>query len=191
MEAILEAAARVFAARGYHGTNTNRIAERAGVSVGSLYEYFPNKDAILVALVDAHIRDALGRIVAALDALATEALPLGEIVRRLVHEVIALHAERPGLHQVLLDDAPLPPSTREALAHAEAAVGQRIRALLAAHPDARVPDPDLAARIVVRAAEALAHDHAAREPDASPGEARAYAEEVSVLLCAYLTAGRG
>jgi AcrR family transcriptional regulator len=188
VEAIVEAAARVFAARGYHQTNTNDIAERAGVSVGSLYEYFPNKDAILVALVESHIRDAHGRIVAALDALLAEPPSLAEIIRRLVREVIELHAERPGLHQVLLHDTPLPPTTRAALEHAEAAVRERIRHLLATHPDARVLDPALAARIVVRAAEALAHDHAATGSDSSDSEAaRAYAEEVSVLLIAYLT----
>jgi AcrR family transcriptional regulator len=190
VDAIVEAAARVFAARGYHQTNTNDIAERAGVSVGSLYEYFPNKDAILVALVESHIRDAHDRLAAAFDALAlaAEPPPLAEIIRRLVREVIELHAARPGLHQVLLHDTPLPPPTRTALEHAEAAVRERVRQLLATHPDARVPDPALAARIVVRATEALAHDHAAGGPDSSSSEAAsAYAEEVSALLISYLT----
>lgn len=188
MDAIVEAAARVFAARGYEQTNTNHIAERAGVSVGSLYEYFPNKDAILVALVESHIRDAQARIGSALAELAATPPSLAEIVRRLVHEVFALHGERPGLHQVLLHDTLLPPGTRAALEHAEAEVRERIRLLLATHPDARVPDPALAARIVVRAAEALAHDHAADGADA--GDAEAYAGEVSALLIAYLTGAR-
>lgn len=188
--AIVEAAARVFAQRGYHQTNTNDIAERAGVSVGSLYEYFPNKDAILVELVESHIRDAHERLSTAFDALAlaAEPPPLAEIIRRLVREVIELHTARPGLHQVLLHDTPLPPPTRAAFEHAEAAMRARVRQLLTAHPDARVPDPALAARIVVRAAEALAHDHAADGPEAASSEAtHAYAEEVSAMLIAYLT----
>lgn len=55
VQAILEAAAQIFERHGYAAGTTNRIATRAGVSVGSLYQYFPNKDAILVALTDALI----------------------------------------------------------------------------------------------------------------------------------------
>lgn len=65
---ILEAAARVLAAQSLAGFNTNRVAERAGISVGSLYQYFPNKSALVVALIareqaalgdaiQAHVRD--------------------------------------------------------------------------------------------------------------------------------------
>src|SRR5246127_946604 len=52
---ILEAAAHVFAEHGYVAGTTNRIAEQAGISIGSLYQYFPNKDAILRALMDSHV----------------------------------------------------------------------------------------------------------------------------------------
>lgn len=48
---ILEAAARILEARGFEGYTTNAVAERAGVSVGSLYQYFPGKDALTVALI--------------------------------------------------------------------------------------------------------------------------------------------
>src|SRR5262245_57051675 len=60
--AILDAAARIFAKHGYARGTTNRIAERAGVSIGSLYEYFPSKDAILIALTEAHIAEAQGML---------------------------------------------------------------------------------------------------------------------------------
>ena len=52
---ILDAAARVFEAYGYASGTTNRIAEAAELSVGSLYQYFPNKDAILRALMQEHL----------------------------------------------------------------------------------------------------------------------------------------
>ena len=51
-EAIVEAAARIVAERGLAGFNTNAVATRAGVSIGSLYQYFPNKDALMVALIE-------------------------------------------------------------------------------------------------------------------------------------------
>src|ERR1700727_158166 len=59
VDAIVEAAAQVFESLGYAAATTNRIAERAGVSIGSLYQYFPNKDAILVALARRHLAEGM------------------------------------------------------------------------------------------------------------------------------------
>ena len=58
---ILDAAAHVLATHGYAAGTTNRVAEAAGVSIGSLYQYFPNKDAILVELATAHVNSARRR----------------------------------------------------------------------------------------------------------------------------------
>jgi AcrR family transcriptional regulator len=55
VEAIVEAAARILATDGAKGLTTNRVAKVAGVSIGSVYQYFPNKEAIVVALVDAQL----------------------------------------------------------------------------------------------------------------------------------------
>ncbi len=55
VEAILEAAAQLLEAGGLEGYTTNHIAERAGVSIGSLYQYFPNKDAVTVALIEREV----------------------------------------------------------------------------------------------------------------------------------------
>jgi len=63
---LLEAAAQVFRAEGY-GATTNRIAARAGVSIGTLYEYFPNKEALLLALAERHVEEAERGIGAALE----------------------------------------------------------------------------------------------------------------------------
>ncbi len=54
VKAILEAVAEVFDQQGYARTTTNKIAERAGVSLGSLYQYFPNKDALVTSLYKDH-----------------------------------------------------------------------------------------------------------------------------------------
>ncbi len=54
MEAVLEAATRVFRREGFRAT-TNRIAKEAGVSIGSLYEYFADKQALLAALAEHHV----------------------------------------------------------------------------------------------------------------------------------------
>jgi AcrR family transcriptional regulator len=57
---ILEAAARVLEEQGFDGYTTNAVAERAGVSIGSLYQYFPNKDAMTVALIDRETAELIG-----------------------------------------------------------------------------------------------------------------------------------
>jgi len=62
VESLLEATARVLMARGCSGTTTNHVARRAGVSVGSLYEYFPGKEALGAALVERHLEDAEARL---------------------------------------------------------------------------------------------------------------------------------
>ncbi|MGP4022502.1 TetR/AcrR family transcriptional regulator [Actinomadura sp. 3N407] len=65
-ERILDAAARVFVEHGYAAGTTNRIAEAAGLSIGSLYQYFPNKDAILLQLARRHVEQGRRAVTAAL-----------------------------------------------------------------------------------------------------------------------------
>ncbi|WP_304303883.1 TetR/AcrR family transcriptional regulator [Pseudacidovorax intermedius] len=99
---ILEAAQQILRAHGLAGFNTNRIAERAGVSVGSLYGYFPNKQSILLALARrllAEDREAfLAALAAADDAHDAEADP----IRRLVRVLLARHAHDAPVRRVLL-----------------------------------------------------------------------------------------
>ncbi|MFD1050789.1 TetR/AcrR family transcriptional regulator, partial [Kibdelosporangium lantanae] len=95
---ILTAAAHVFAEHGYAAGTTNRIAERARVSIGSLYQYYPNKDAILVELVSRHLlegEEALRRY------QETELPPtIGEALRALVHVAVENHLDDPQLLRV-------------------------------------------------------------------------------------------
>ena len=90
---ILRAAARVFATQGYAAGTTNRIAEAAGVSVGSLYEYFPNKDALLVALMEAHIAEGRTLLEDAAAGVARQRLGLRETVRRFTESEVEPQAE--------------------------------------------------------------------------------------------------
>ena len=95
VEVILEAAAQVLEVAGLEGYTTNHIAERAGVSIGSLYQYFPNKDAVTVALIE---RDAstLADALLALDRSEWKATLLAMI------ELVAEHDRcRPRLARLL------------------------------------------------------------------------------------------
>jgi AcrR family transcriptional regulator len=114
-EAILGAAAQVFGREGYATATTDRIAARAGVSVGSLYQYFPNKDAILVALTERHIDAGFALIHELLAKALTDRPALESLLRRFVVAMIALHEHEPELHRVLFEEAPLPASVRRQL----------------------------------------------------------------------------
>ncbi len=95
VEVILEAAARILAADGWAAFNTNAVARIAGVSIGSVYEYFANKEAILDVLLDRHLASGEAQI-AGLAGIASDALSLDEIVRLLVEGFIAVHQDNPS-----------------------------------------------------------------------------------------------
>jgi AcrR family transcriptional regulator len=138
--AILEAAARIFSTRGYAAATTNHIAARAGVSIGSLYEYFPNKDALLVALLEAHLADSEAILARTAADTAADGDVRG-VVRRFVQAMIDLHARDRALHRVLFEEAPLPPRVRRRFAGIEREVASRVAGWLCAHPGATRPAP--------------------------------------------------
>ena len=98
---LLEAAGALFLERGYDKTTTNHIAERAGVSTGSLYQFFPDKAAMLVALQDEWVAKLHTGMDAAL-ADAGEDVPLEVIVDRVLNIHVTLNQEPPGLLGFLL-----------------------------------------------------------------------------------------
>ncbi|QSB14739.1 TetR/AcrR family transcriptional regulator [Natronosporangium hydrolyticum] len=107
---IIEAAAQVFQREGYAATTTNKIAERAGVSIGSLYQYFPDKDALLVTLAEQELAAATEVIEGLLAQLGAAGTSGAELLRELVYATAASHIEQPRLHQLLFDEAPRLPA---------------------------------------------------------------------------------
>lgn len=99
MNSILEASARILETDGLPGFNTNAVARRAGVSIGSLYQYFPNKDAILLELIRSFEE--------ALDTAVEQAIESDKEerftprLRKVVRALFAVHHRRPALHRVL------------------------------------------------------------------------------------------
>ncbi len=102
VEAVVEAGARILSKQGWNGFTTNKVAEAAGVSIGSLYQYFPDKLSLVDAIRRRHIDDSLDAIKSAL--AETEALTV--FVEALVTNLIEAHSLHPGLHRVLLDEVP-------------------------------------------------------------------------------------
>lgn len=180
MAAILEAAARIFD-RG--SATTNGIARLAGVSIGSLYEYFPNKDAILESLVDRHVDEAVERLERELCALPPERTPLHHGVQRLVELMLELHADRPGLHRLLVARVMGMPAVRRRVVETEARVREPIVAWLRVHPEVRVPDVVVAGRVVTQGTDALVHRFVEDDEGVT---AEAFASEVTRLWVGYL-----
>ncbi len=188
VEDILRAAAQVFSRHGYAAGTTNRIAERAGISIGSLYQYFPNKDAILVALVEQHITQSTARLFEVLRQTLEQGLNLEGTLRRIVEEMVALHAGHPRLHRVLFEEAPRPPSLRRVLHESEQRLAEATAHFLAANPEVKVRRPEAAAYVVVQLVEGLTHQFVLHPPEAL--DATTFTEELVALVRAYLTAAR-
>ncbi|MGH3724972.1 MAG: TetR/AcrR family transcriptional regulator [Mycobacterium sp.] len=179
---ILDGAAHVFADFGYAAGTTNRIAERADVSIGSLYQYFPNKDSILIELMTAHTKEGFALIQRHLTAGLPDSVE--GMLRIFVRAAIDNHRDNPRLHRVLFEEAPRPAEFLAMLHQSEDVVVAAAEAILAAHPEVRVTETAMAARMVVAAIESLVHRLIAgpRPVDPQPFE-----DELVSMLTRYLT----
>ncbi|MGH3557152.1 MAG: TetR/AcrR family transcriptional regulator [Mycobacterium sp.] len=178
---ILDAAARVFAEHGYASGTTNRIAEAAELSIGSLYQYFPNKDAILGTLMQAHVEAGARKISECL----ADGVParLSDALRVFVRATIDNHRDNPRLHRVLFEEAPRAPAFLAQLRDSEQTMIDATACLLEQHPEIRVDDSQLAARIVVATIESLVH-RLITAP--SPIDPQQLEDEIVALLAGYL-----
>lgn len=154
---ILHAAAQVFAERGYAGGTTNHIAEKAGVSIGSLYQYFPNKTAILTALALAHLSEGEALAQRLLDQARDPSLPLEGLLRLFVKGFVSLHEENPRLHRLLFEEAPLSAEVWQRYGRFTEQLTRDLAEFLRVHPEVSVRDHNLAAYMLIHAAESLTH----------------------------------
>lgn len=182
VDVIVEAATRVLARRGWARFTTNEIAAVAGVSVGSLYQYFPNKLAIAEAIRQRHLDEVLVALSSAGDD--NEAVSLDQRVTRFAGGVIAAHSVDEALHRVLLDEVPL--VARSSYAEFEAQYQRRYRALIAASANTNTSggagDDETAARVLSSAVEGVVHAAAHRGDLGLP----ALRSELVRLILAYL-----
>ncbi|WP_242669998.1 TetR/AcrR family transcriptional regulator [Mycobacterium decipiens] len=104
MRRILDAATTILKERGYDGTSTNRIAAAAGISPGSLYQYFPNKDAILHTVVEEYAQDLLNRTASRLSELLQA--DLGVLVAAAIDAQVDTMLERPEILRMVCGQLP-------------------------------------------------------------------------------------
>jgi AcrR family transcriptional regulator len=183
VEALVEAAAQVFERYGYAGGTTNRIAERAGVSIGSLYQYFPNKDAILVALVHRHLAESIVTLEPHLLRMDGGA-HFDDVLPGIVDAMVTLHARAPRLHRVLFEETKLPSSLRVELEVLEDGLIEQTAKALARDLDSAPAELLLSARMVISAIEGLTHRLVLRPPADTTSQAISY--EITELVRAYI-----
>jgi len=158
---------------------TNRIAERAGVSIGSLYQYFPNKDAVLRALMESHV-DSGARLLA---ERLSGGMPqrLDDALRLFVRATIDNHRDNPRLHRVLFEEAPRAPEFLARLHELEQLTVEATARLLEQHPGVRAGR--LNAQIVVATIDSLVHRLVT---SSTPVDFQQLEDEIVVLLVEYL-----
>ena len=179
--AVLDAAAQVLAKEGAQRFTTARVAEEAGVSVGSLYQYFPNKAAILFRLQS----DEGRRTSALLGGILEDdrRAPL-ERLRALTHAFMRSECEEAAMRVALSDAAPLyrdAPEAREARASGEGAVHAFMREAL---PEASDAVRGLTGELITTTLSKLGK-HVSERPRPA-AEIEAYSDALANMFCAYL-----
>jgi AcrR family transcriptional regulator len=169
VDALLEAATQVLIRHGYEAATTARIAERAGVSIGSLYQYFPNKEALVAALIERHAAELLAVTEAAVER--ARGASFEEALRATIRAGLDAHRIDPKLHKILVEQVPRVGRMAKAM-DTSRRVTALIEALLRAHARRLRPglDPALAAYVVETALEALTHKTIIERPEVIAGE---------------------
>jgi AcrR family transcriptional regulator len=175
---MLDAAAHILAERGFAGFTTNAVAERAGASIGSLYQYFPNKYALIEAVRRRHFDEVL----AALRAAQDSKLPRARRIAAFADGMIAVHERFPALHRVLLEQAPHDQGADEAHRRFERAYGKACQAFFEANARRTAGGGAVPATVLAAAVAGVVHDAASRGLLAAPG----LRQELVVLIDAYL-----
>ena len=182
--AILDATAHILVERGFAAATTNAVAERAGVSVGSLYQYFPNKDALVSALHARHGEQMMAVIQHAL----TKAMDatLDDALNGLIEAAVEAHRVDADLHCVL--ELQLGRSVDMTALHDEYVdvMEERAITLLARHRDEiTVPDLKLAAFMLMNAAHGLIHTVVLQRPKGV--SLKVATREIVRMMQSYLT----
>jgi AcrR family transcriptional regulator len=179
--AILEAAVQVLATEGAQRFTTARVAEKAGVSIGSLYQYFPNKAAILFRLQSDEWRQTADMLRGILE---DDKKPPLERLRILVHAFVRSECDEAAMRVALNDAAPLyrdAPETQQAMASGERIVQDFMQQAL---PEASQATRALAGDLITTTLTEVGKQFS--ETPRSPAEIEAYADAMADMFCAYL-----
>jgi AcrR family transcriptional regulator len=179
VDAIIQAGARVLADRGWAGFTTNGVADVAGVSIGSLYQYFPDK----LSLVEAIRRHHFDEVLAVVRGTRKGDRSLSQHVEALVQGMIEAHSVNADLHRVLLDEVPGYDGSRRAHDAFLAEYQDHYKAFVAAYGNSGSgSNAGIVAQLLSGAVEGVIHS-AARKGILSSPELK---QELIWMICAYL-----
>ena len=154
VDAILRATIRVLTKEGLERTSTNKIARTAGVSVGSLYQYFPSKEAILMELMEQHHGRMMSVLFERLAEMSGAALP--EAIRTVVEALAAAHFQDIVLHRIVMEELPRMGKWGDLLRSIEGQATPAVRMYLESRKsELRVTDLESASFVVVTAVQSL------------------------------------
>ncbi len=185
VDVILRAAAHILRTAGYEACTTNAVAKKAGVSIGSLYQYFPSKEALVTALAEAHADQAYALLLESVQQAAAQSHSIEATVRHYIRAMIGLHNVDPALHRVLTEQVPRLGSGVELVRRLSERAAALVRAWLEAHQRHFRPlDLEVATFVLVTSVEAVTHLVVLEPPSALQGER--LIDEVSELVLRYL-----
>jgi AcrR family transcriptional regulator len=182
VDAILDATARVLCTTGYDRASTNRIALAAGVSVGSLYQYFPSKEALVASLIERHVEQMTALVKSKLAEVALG--PIDVAIRTMIQSMFDAHAVDPRLHKVLIEQVP-----RVGRLEQVVGVEREVEALVAVFLEARKDELrrsrlQAVAFVLCNVVEAVTHAAVLAELD--PRARVAVADELTDMVLRYL-----
>jgi len=182
VEMIMRAAARILVRDGYEAFTTNRVAEEAGASVGSLYQYFSSKQQLVAALLERHMDQMMGQVRAELPQLLV--MPVRAAVRRFIEITLQAHRVEPELHRVFCEQ--LPRVGDFAKIEANLSEGTALaETYLRAHASEITPQNHaLSAYMLVHTVEALTHSAVLARPDMLANEE--FLDALTDMIVGYL-----
>jgi AcrR family transcriptional regulator len=161
VEAVLDAVIRILKREGFDAVTTNRIAEVAGVSIGSIYQYFPDKRAIFVALHERHIQEIDRLVESTLVEHASSSLDA--LIRAMIEAMVDAHASDPELYDLLMNEVPhRTEGTRDFAGRLHGAFRLAVTARASELRQHR--DLDTVVFIVIHMVDALSHAAVLRRP---------------------------
>jgi AcrR family transcriptional regulator len=183
VEAISEATIQVLLSQGAERLTTTRVAERAGVSVGTLYQYYPNKRSLLFAVLERHMNDVAAKVEAACESACHK--PLAEMIREMVEAFVDAKMERADI-SVALDrvagDVGGTALVRRVAQRSRKAVGE----MLQTAPDVKYPPDKFIVDLMLSAMAGAMRSLLEAGP--SPATVRKSREQLVLLCGSYLAA---
>ena len=153
---LIEATARILVKDGFDKASTNRIAEVAGVSIGSLYQYFPSKEALVAAVIERHQQQIMQMVRSELSEVSSQ--PLDQVMRRFVAVAVEAHRLDPQLHRVLAEQIPRVGKLEKLETFSRENFSLFSTYLEGARDELGVDDLELASFVCVTTIEALTHN---------------------------------